>query len=665
MKATRETLRMNQQRPLNCGQLPAVLERTWELHANVRHLLGVLWHAWLRVSSPDATGFSKDLVEQERLRRSRLLSALLPVLVAAIVLVVPSALLLPTVWLAVGILSCCTCACIWLNRRGQVNWAGLLYMAAIDLALTSMFLAQPQGLTNSNLSDFTLFLLAILVASIVLPRPYLMAVAALQVVLVSLLFGVLPHDPLLMREIALHEQGQSSIELTDVYLLLLGVTAIAWLNAWSMQRALRRADRADELEQAHTALALAHASLTTAYQQAEQLARIDPLTGLPNHGSIQERIGQEYERARRYGHCFSLLFFDGDHFKRVNDSYGHAVGDVVLQELGSRVGRHVRGEDTIGRYGGEEFLVLLPETGCEEACAMAERLRKTIAEQPLATSVVHEGIPVTISLGVASYPGDGVSPSEVIELADQAMYWAKRLGRNQVRTAQEAVRLREDEGLVATLANLERGTDGPNDGMTIEEMARVRQLTTIQSLMWLLDLRDKSIFAHSYQVSDFSAGIARELALSEGEVFSITTAALLHDLGKIALPDGLLSKAEALSESERTLMHQHPVLGAQILEVSPFLHHLMPAVHHHHENWDGTGYPDGLHGDAIPLGARIIRVAEAYHAMTTSRPYQCQLSRAEARAELARCEGQEFDPMVTQAALGLLSREVTATSIGA
>ncbi len=399
-------------------------------------------------------------------------------------------------------------------------------------------------------------------------------------------------------------------------------------------------------------------ALGTANARLEQLSTTDPLTELPNHRALSERLEQEVARARRYGHPLSLLFFDGDHFKRVNDTYGHSVGDVVLQELGRRVQRVLRAGDTLGRYGGEEFLVLLPETAPEEAGEIAERVRKAIAEHPLATSVLKEGIPTTISLGMASFPADGMSESSLVEQADRAMYWAKRLGRNQVRTAAEAERFIRDEALAATIFELSRNAEPSADGVSLEQVVRAKQLTTIQSLMWLLDLRDRSIFTHSYEVSDLAGAMARDLGESEGEIFAVTTAALLHDLGKIALPDGLLYKAGSLTPTERALMQQHPALGAQILEVSPFLHYLMPAVRHHHENWDGTGYPDGVRGETIPLAARIIRVAEAYQAMTTDRPYQRHRSEEEARDELERCAGTHFDPVVVQAVLRVLSREV-------
>jgi two-component system cell cycle response regulator len=405
-------------------------------------------------------------------------------------------------------------------------------------------------------------------------------------------------------------------------------------------------------------------ALGAANARLERLSTTDPLTELPNHRALSERLDQEVARARRYGRPLSLLFFDGDRFKQVNDTYGHSTGDVVLQELGSRVQQVLRAGDTIGRYGGEEFLVLLPETAREEACEIAERVRKAVAEHPLAASVVKEGIPITISLGVASFPADGTTGNEVVEQADQAMYWAKRLGRNQVRTAQEAERLRGDEALAATISELARSADPSADGVSLEQVVRAKQLTTIQSLMWLLDLRDRGIFTHSYEVSDLAGAIARDLGESEAEVFAITTAALLHDLGKIALPDGLLYKAGPLTQTERTLMQQHPALGAQILEVSPFLHTLMPAVAHHHENWDGSGYPDRLRGEAIPRAARIIRVAEAYQAMTSDRPYQRRRSEEGARAELKRCAGTHFDPAVVQAVLRVLTSEATALAEG-
>ncbi len=388
----------------------------------------------------------------------------------------------------------------------------------------------------------------------------------------------------------------------------------------------------------------------------EALSTTDPLTELANHRALLEYLEKETGSARRYGQMLSILFFDGDHFKRVNDTYGHSVGDAVLQELGRRGRDSLRTGDTIGRYGGEEFMVLLPQTDMAQASEVAERMRRAIAAHPLATGLVEGGVPLTISIGVATFPLDGHTAAEVVDKADQAMYWAKRLGRNQLRNTQEAQQASRNTALAATLSSLERGTEPGADGLSLEQSVRANQLSTIQSLMGLLDSRDQGISAHSYQVSDLAGAIARDRGMDQESVFAVSTAALLHDIGKIALPDILLQKAGTLSPQEWELIRQHPELGAQILEVSPYLHHLMPAVHSHHENWDGTGYPDGLAGEAIPLAARIIRVAEACSAMMSTRAYQAERSSSATRYELRRCAGRQFDPDVVQDALTILAR---------
>ena len=400
-------------------------------------------------------------------------------------------------------------------------------------------------------------------------------------------------------------------------------------------------------------------SLRTANSRLESMATTDPLTGLPNHRSLLEQLDKEMERARRYGHTFSLIFFDGDHFKRVNDTYGHAVGDLVLRELGERVHSTLRAGDTLGRYGGEEFMAILPETDSEHAIMVAERMRAAVTVLPLATTQVKEGINVTISLGISIYPEDATTSSELLEKADQAMYWAKRLGRNQIRTATEAQRASQDMALDITIHALERSDDTSQDGLHAKQGLYDKQLSAVYSLMWILELRDHGISTHSYEVSDLATAIAKEMKLDQQIIMAVSTAGLLHDIGKIAVPDVILKKAGSLSPNEWNLIKQHPELGAKILEVSPFLRGLMPAVHYHHERWNGTGYPEHLTGENIPLEARIIAVAESYQAIITYRPYQAGRSPSKALSELQRCAGIQFDPAVVQAALSVLTRQHT------
>lgn len=404
--------------------------------------------------------------------------------------------------------------------------------------------------------------------------------------------------------------------------------------------------KGEELKRLHEALQSEHEALNEANTRLATLATTDMLTNLPNHRALQSLLEQECERTRRFGHPLSLLFFDGDRFKQVNDTYGHAVGDVVLRELGERTRSILRAGDTVGRFGGEEFLVLLPETNQQDAQVIAERLRSTVASAPLATHEVEGGIAVTVSIGVASYPLDGASASEVHEQADQAMYWAKRLGRNQIRTAAEAVRANRDADLKAATAHqLERKEATAPDGRAHEQQVRVEQLRLIYSLMSALNWREPGMSEHAHEVSDLVVNMARMLQCDEERVLRIATAAFLHDIGKIALPDRLLQQPKQhFSAGEWQLLHRHAELGADIVEDIPWLCDLAPAIRHHHERWDGTGTPDKLAGAAIPFEARMIAIAEAYHAMISTQPYQAARTSEEALAEIELRAGTQFDP---------------------
>jgi len=397
--------------------------------------------------------------------------------------------------------------------------------------------------------------------------------------------------------------------------------------------------------------------LAQAHATIQKQALTDALTGLPNHRAIIEQMENELARAQRFRRPLSLIFFDGDRFKRVNDTYGHGIGDVVLRELGERVGSVLRGGDTLGRFGGEEFVILLPEADPEQACLIAERIRATVAAIPLATKQVEEGINTTISVGIATYPADGETISGLLEQADQAMYLAKRLGRNQVRTAKEAERAARNESFTDLFSGDEREGEAAVSQSNFELAQRVYHQGTILSLLRLIELRDPAVGKHSYAVSDLATAFAQHMQVEREQVIAIGTAALLHDIGKIGIPDAILQKREALTSSERAIIKHHPEVGAQLLATGPFLRKLMPAIRHHHERWDGKGYPDGLIGQNIPLEARIIAVAEAYDAMVTDRRYQASRTPSDALAELQRCAGTQFDPAVVRAAFLVLDSQ--------
>ncbi len=442
-----------------------------------------------------------------------------------------------------------------------------------------------------------------------------------------------------------------------INVLISGMAIFCAITTAVTKKAIIQADRAVEIEQAHVALVQAHESLETAHATIQKLVLIDALTGLPNHRAIMEQLEKELDRARRYGHPFSLLFFDADRFKHINDTYGHGVGDTVLRQIGERTGGALRGSDSVGRFDGDEFVVLLAEDDTSTACIVAERIRATIAARPMATDEVADGILMSVSIGIATYPADKEGERDLLQQADDAMCLAKQLGRNQVRTALEVRKTSTDPELMLLVQEAERGGTPEEQGQSPEQIKESYILKMISSLMFLVEQRDPAMKEHSYRVRDLATAIAQEQALEPNEVFRIGTAALLHDIGKVGLPDALLRKAGHLSVKERELLKEHPQLGAQILQTNPFLHDLIPAVLHHHERWDGTGYPQQLVGEYIPLAARIIAVAESYDVMLRGSSYQVKHTPEQVMAEMQQGAGTQFDPLIVQGLLAVLAHQ--------
>ncbi len=410
-------------------------------------------------------------------------------------------------------------------------------------------------------------------------------------------------------------------------------------------------------------LKTAYQELSIAHVTIQKQALTDVLTGLPNHRALMDQLSKEIERTRRYGRPLSLLFFDADRFKHVNDTYGHPTGDAVLCQISERVGNALRGGDTLGRFGGEEFVVLLPETAAEEACIIAERIRSSVATEPVAMAEVVGGIAMTVSIGLSMYQVDGVTEQELLSQADEAMYVAKRLGRNQVRTAEEARQMGADVELLAFFEQEKTLEVALREGVPPEHLRETYTVRMICSLLFLLARRDESLSEHAHAVSDLATTIAQTMELEPKEIERIGMAALLHDIGKVAIPDRLLQKSGLLTSDEQSLLWEHAMLGAQILEASPFLSDLMPAVRHHHERWNGSGYPDHLSGKNIPLAARIIAVAEAYDFMGKEHPYQASHSPEEIAVELQRGKGTQFDPLVVQTLFEVLDERKEAALV--
>jgi len=355
--------------------------------------------------------------------------------------------------------------------------------------------------------------------------------------------------------------------------------------------------------------------------RAMRLALTDPLTGLGNHRHFHERLQRELLKAEEQGTPLTLCFVDIDDFKKINDRFGHPSGDRVLSQVSGRL----RQGGEAFRLGGDEFALLLVDHDEEAARAAAS----SIVERIAGADFDHIG-EVTVSAGLATFPLQGHGRDELIRLADSALYWAKEHGKNRVRV------WRPD---VVELAELKRLAAGP------DQAARYRAAA---SLAKAVDARDTYTGSHSERVSELAARVAKRVGLDPEQVELTRLAGSLHDLGKLAIPEEILRKPGVLADSERLVLERHPQIGFRMLDslgVDP----VADLVLHHHERWDGAGYPDGLRADRIPLGARIIFVADAYDAMTSDRTYRPKRSKDAALAELRRCAGTQFDPAIVAA----------------
>ena len=351
---------------------------------------------------------------------------------------------------------------------------------------------------------------------------------------------------------------------------------------------------------------------------AEALDRADhdPLTGLLNHRAFQNRCGEEAARAAREGTPLAVAVLDLDNFNFFNDSYGHGVGDDVLRQVAEALRGHCRSYDTLARYGGDEFALLMPGATPTEAVRLTQRLQ-TVVE---ALSCHPEGspgaIPLSASVGLAHLPEDDAEVRGALETAH---------------------------------ARLERAKTGGSDDASLENLRTVlseslQGFSMLDALVTAVDNKDRYTRRHSEDVMRYSAQIARELGMAEAEVRRIQAAALLHDVGKIGVPDRILRKPGALTDEEFETVKHHPLMGAVIVGAVAGFEGTLDAIRHHHERWDGHGYPHGLEGEEIPLDGRLMAVADAFSAMTMDRPYRKGKPPAEAMALLAAGAGSQWDP---------------------
>ena len=370
------------------------------------------------------------------------------------------------------------------------------------------------------------------------------------------------------------------------------------------------------------------------HERLEEQATTDPLTGLYNHRQIHERLDEEFARASRSSQPLAVMMLDMDNLKFFNDSCGHLVGDESLRFAAGLFSKALRVSDILGRYGGDEFLAVLPETGREQAEQIGQRIVSLLAEHPFSIADSGQRVPLGVSIGVACYPEDGVGTRELLALADAALYEAKGLGGGRVVSAHSNV--------IEPPAAWSLG------------------FGFLQSLLNALAHKDPYTRKHCEDNVRYVDRLADRLHLPADAKESLRKAALLHDVGKIAVPDSTLLKPGPLDSDEWAVMRQHVQFGETIVRGIAQISDAIEPVATHHERYDGTGYPRGLKGDEIPLLGRLLAAVDAYSAMTLDRPYRKALSHEEAKEELRKGSGSQFDPVVVDAFLAVIEAEEQA-----
>jgi diguanylate cyclase (GGDEF)-like protein len=370
-------------------------------------------------------------------------------------------------------------------------------------------------------------------------------------------------------------------------------------------------------------------------QALKRQAATDRLTGLRSHRSLHEELAKEVERSLRYGRPVTIMMMDIDGFRLFNDTYGYQAGDRVLKQLAKVLERESRSNDIVGRYGGDEFMAILPETDRDEGVSCANRLFEALSHEHVQPRL-GESVPLVLSMGIAVCPDDSRHREELIAYADASLTEAKQVSGNALVVAQR------EPGEIITR---ERSPFG-----------------VLDALVRAVDRKDRYTRRHSQQNAEFAVELGKAVGLTESAVSALRTAGLLHDVGKIGVPDDILKKPGPLSDEERALMREHVVLSNLIVHGIPNLEDVSDAVYCHHERWDGMGYPRGLKGEEVPIPGRIMVIVDAYSAMILDRPYRKALTDEEAVAELRRNSATQFDPELVEPFIQLLESSEAAAA---
>lgn len=389
-------------------------------------------------------------------------------------------------------------------------------------------------------------------------------------------------------------------------------------------------------------------------ERLKKIALLDSLTGLYNYKFLEDVIEAEYHRARRYAHPLSLVMLDVDYFKSINDVYGYQFGDMVLKQIARLLKKMVRRYDLVIRSSGEEFIIVSPGIDQQQAILLGQRLLDAITLFNFGDK--KHVIKVKLSIGVVSYPEDRINKGlDFINAADQILSKAKEAGGNRVYSSMD-VRKRKDAGntKAGKKVNVKHLEDKINK---LTKRANQSLVEAIFAFAKTIEAKDHYTGSHGEQTVRFAIAIASALEVSKEEIELIRQAAILHDLGKVGVSEAILNKKGKLTKKEFDEIKKHPQIGADIIRPIQFLHEIVPYIFYHHEKWNGKGYPNGIKGEEIPLGARVIAIADAYQALTGDRPYRKAYSKKEAIEIIKKGAGIQFDPRIVSVFLKIIKDE--------
>lgn len=390
--------------------------------------------------------------------------------------------------------------------------------------------------------------------------------------------------------------------------------------------------------------------LTKSNKRLSQLALRDPHTGLYNHRYLAEIIDAEFYRAKKYKNHLAVVMLDVDYFKSINDTYGHQFGDMVLKQLAQQLRKITRQYDVIIRYGGEEFVIVSPGTDRAQALVLAHRILDAISLYNFGNKKT--AIKLKISLSVVSYPEDNAaSAMDLVKAAEQILNRAKEEGGNRVYSSMDKKGSASKTGKESSVSMLQKKLDKLN------KQANQNLIESIFAFAKTIELKDHYTGEHVERTVKYATDIARALALPMPEIEMVRQAAMLHDLGKIGISDKILTKRAKLTKREMDEIKKHPKIAADILRPIHVLNAIVPFILYHHERWDGRGYPNGLKGEDIPLGARIVAIADVYQALISNRPYRKAFSKKEAVKIIKESAGTQFDPRIVNVFLSILKKE--------